>query len=295
MLQQVAVLGDYLYIEGGQVSQFLDGEILPSENGNFLSAFTACLHHPAIFLHGVLTWPGTAKSTLSIPLSQRWTNSTVVLKTIIKEDSTTVKELALWPDNSGDRLYRWGGRDYFGLTGGAENVRLWVFTPDQEGGGEWAIQPPANPNVFSSIRRAHLGSSATCEGMGFYLAGLGDPSSDVRYSRGNIPVSGLLTFDMASKVWSNESSASFAYPYGMSFGGQAVCAMAHDTKLVFFLGGRALRGRESHPQWLTFSNITFYDPEAKVWYWQRATGDTPHVRHSFCAAGIRGRDGTFEM
>ena len=44
-----------------------------------------------------------------------------------------------------------------------------------------------------------------------------------------------------------------------------------------------------------FQTVSMYDTVKEKWFWQRAGGSVPRVRENYCAVGVRGPQGTFEM
>lgn len=48
-------------------------------------------------------------------------------------------------------------------------------------------------------------------------------------------------------------------------------------------------------EYVSFDNMTFYDPSAKEWFWQTTTGDIPGARMRYCAVSAAGFNGTYDM
>jgi hypothetical protein len=266
-------LDSYLYIEGGQVSQFVDG------------------YNDTIVYR--------VNKTLSIPLDKSWTNSTVTFQSINKGSYPPVDYPGLWTNPISKEIYSWGGND----TTSATNKHLWVFVPDGNGGGTWSIQEPANPGVI----RTAGGAAATCGMTGFYLGGFGDEATDevfasIQSISTDFGPPGLLAFDMTTRTWSNETSLPFGAASGVYQFGQAVCVPTFGSNgLLMILGGETILGLSTYQGpttptlYVPLNNLTFYDPAAKNWYWQMTTGDSPRTRAFFCAVGIAGPNQTYEM
>ena len=203
-------------------------------------------------------------------------------------------------------MYRWGGDGSYGLTTSAESIHLYVFTPDGSGGGSWATQAPANQDVFGSILSGTKGGAAVCDGTAFYLGGYGSVASDTRLMENafgsNLPLPGLLTYDIGTRDWANLSSVPISSPYGAIEYASTTCISGLQGTvpggLIVTLGGQT-----SSPQAATtgmtelvdMSNITIYDQVNKQWYWQKATGNIPIGRVEFCSVGAAAQDGTYNM
>ncbi|EHA55848.1 hypothetical protein MGG_12441 [Pyricularia oryzae 70-15] len=284
---QVAVVGNHLYIEGGEVSRKSNGQ---AEDAKMVN------------------------NTYSIPLDSAWTNKTVALtETNMNDTLSPVKFFSLWTDDQANpkKMYRWGGEGpQMKIFEEARNPRLGLFSPDGNGGGSWATEDLPKPRMIARVTGA---SSTSCNGVGFSLGGWGNPGTDRDIFRGNVPVPGLITYDMSSGSWANESALPFS-TYGTHAWGSAVCLPSLGSSsggggngssvsgrpggLVFFLGGDvtgptfAADASDANPESalrtdgdrsLTFDKIAFYDQGAKKWHSQTATGDLPPPRRRFCA------------
>ncbi|KAH8879918.1 hypothetical protein GQ53DRAFT_852983 [Thozetella sp. PMI_491] len=259
----VTALGRYLYIEGGEVSQFING--------------------------AKDTVPCTVNSTLSIALDRAWTPSDVTIQQIDKGSSPTSKNPTLWTDENDGIIYMWGGEGSFGNTAGAKNIRVWKFTPDGQGGGSWeASSAPAG-----DIHRGTEGAGVACAGSGFLLGGYGSPGTDSGYSK-IISQPGMLTYNLKTEAWANVTAPA---PYTPWMRGQAACLPVGDQGLVMFLGGTQIYATGNNAQYsIPFDNLTFYDPGSKQWHWQVATGDDiPEPRESFCTVAVAGPNRTYEI
>lgn len=231
-----------------------------------------------------------------LPLDESWDPSTVSYKIIDSGDFPLVNFAALWVDDTGKRLYSWGGEDPY-LNDEAEDKDLWVFEPNDEGGGKWSIQDPGNSDVFDDITRPVKAGYATCGSTGFSLGGYyseyTDPDTDVS----DTSLSTLQSFDMETKKWSRDSVDDvFNYPSGASYAGRAVCGAPGDSDpFLFSLGGLSLGDRGDDIESVKILNPTFYDPKSKKCHWQCTRGDGPADPSRFCAVGVRGPDETYEM
>ncbi|KAF5679157.1 kelch repeat [Fusarium heterosporum] len=264
-LLSIAVLNDYVYVEGGEVSSENDFGSTPV---------------------GV---------TLSISLKESWTNDTVTLDEIDKGSSPYLKQPALWVDNSSSTIFSWGGQGSYDNVSVARDHHLWAFRADDSGKGTWSIQDPRNSEAFRSSYRTVRGASTTCNGVGYYLGGYAERNSDRRITEGSRVFDGLLTYNMTTQQWSNESTEALGYA---TWSGSATCLPSiGPAGLILFLGGSkggvSARSNESDP--VSFTNVTIYDPNANNWYWQSTTGGPPESRVDFCSVGVPGKNGTFEI
>ncbi|GKT54693.1 kelch repeat protein [Colletotrichum tofieldiae] len=132
---RVAVLSDYVYIDGGEVSQ-LDAD------GNPIKSYAS---------NGV-------NSTLSIDISKSWSASEVAIKEISKESQARSGQ-ALWKNEATNTLWIWGGHSPNGAP--RENPASWKFEADGKGGGKWSKETPANPTFFADLKRSEEGAFTT--------------------------------------------------------------------------------------------------------------------------------------
>ncbi|KAI0131899.1 hypothetical protein BJ170DRAFT_691121 [Xylariales sp. AK1849] len=270
----VGIVDKTLYIDGGEIAQHIDGKIDTTQASRQVN------------------------DTLSIPLDVSWTNATVSITSISKSAPPFDSE-ALWTDNTEHSMYSWGGQGPYGNL--SKTRDLWKFEADGSG-GEWKKQPAANVDVFMSIVRTTNAAWTTCNGMGFYLGGFGSVWTDSAFAPGSLstPVPGMLTYNLTSGVWANESMAGLN-TFETLMTGTASCLPSFGTSgqgMMLTLGGEISRRDEynsSEPNLVGLSNLTFWDINTKTWYSQQTTGDIPTPRSRFCVAGVAGRDGTYEF
>lgn len=243
-----------------------------------------------------------------MPLTESWDVGTVDIYTIDNQDDryqpSSINSFAYWHDTAEDRLYRWGGS--IGHRGNMtkEDLELWEFetaSDGEAGSGSWKPSYAANPDVFDNIMGTTDGAGISCRDKGFWIGGVGRISTDPRYADvaddKRMPVPGILTYDMATEKWSNDSTAGMSPPYGSVINAAAACAEGFPADpIVLPLGGRRTSPDdigESDPR--SMSNITFWSPESKQWYWQEASGDVPSRRDHPCLAGAKSTNGTYEI
>ncbi|KAF6832605.1 kelch repeat protein [Colletotrichum musicola] len=269
---RAVVVGDYLYIDGGEVSQ------LDSSGTKHVETFRNS---------------SAVNSTLSINLSQSWSSSTVSIRTIPKSAMTMTGQ-ALW--NHDGVLYIWGGHvpNFQGEVLGPP--ASWKFTTDGRGGGSWSEDTPNNPTEFNELLRSEDGSFVTTPSAAFWIGGVTGPTihdTDVALTRHLVP--GMVSFNFTTKSWKNETTTGiFSANRTLQRGSVQYVPSFGPNGLVMLLGGTP--GPEDvRSGYLTFQNLTFFDPVTRAWYWQTTTGDAPTPRTFLCTAGVAGKNGTYEI
>ena len=268
----VAILNDRLYIEGGEITQFVDGNPDPGPNNS-----------------------RPVNTTVSLPLATPWTNATVQLTAMAQHPNPQLKNFALWTDPATKTLVSWGGEGPYGNTSGARNKTVWTFTPDGGGGGgggAWATRGPANPETFLAVSRNTQGAQAVCRGKGYYVGGWAGPATDANVRR-NTPTPGMVVYDLAAGSWANET----APPVMMTLQeGEAHCVPFGGGGVLAVLGGIYSSPTDYvATRQVSMNEVHIYDPGKREWYTQPTTGDIPDQRVFFCSAGVQGKNGTYEM
>ncbi|KAL8405168.1 hypothetical protein RB594_009895 [Gaeumannomyces avenae] len=293
----VAVLGEHLYIEGGELSQMADGRRVGS-------------------------WSEPTNTTLAIPLAKSWTTRDVAFESIPHGDDAPYTRMgALWAGTDNKTLYGWGGTNpYNVINEGSIKTRLRVFTKSSDDGaaGTWRNEPP-DPNIL----RTQVGASTSCNGAGLAMSGMGSLWSDSRvpplYGYRDVlattrAVQGLVIYSMDSRTWSNETqdeSSGFRVPFGPRRragvdDGAAVClgggigekVGTNGRGVAFFLGGtqgEVVEGK--NPQPIDFGVVNLYDVATRTMHSQTTTGDRPEgtvAGHCAVVAG-GGSRGSYEI
>ncbi|KAH6853180.1 hypothetical protein B0I37DRAFT_440375 [Chaetomium sp. MPI-CAGE-AT-0009] len=268
------VLGNHVYIDGGEVSQRIDG-LEPSAQQSLTNV---------------------VNTTISIDLSESWTTSDVLMRQI-RKPWTAKRNQAVWTDHEGGHYYLWGG-EWLSNEMDAGNT-LWKFTPDGTGGGSWATEAPQNSPLFDQLDMTQLSAFASTNTTGFVIGGLASAWTDPgRVPSHNQAVPGMLAFNMKTRVWEDGTT-------GFSPFDTLVGASAHwvpnigPNGLIMVLGGVAPLPIQDttfvDAPAFDFRNLTFFDPETKQAYWQLATGDIPSSpRSKFCVTGFPNSDGGYE-
>ncbi|KAK1831021.1 hypothetical protein QBC39DRAFT_99475 [Podospora conica] len=268
------VVGDYVYIDGGEVSRLQDGRTGPND-------------HPSYAVNG----------TLSLPLTRSWDTASA---TFIQrpKSAPVLNRQAVWRDPSGTGFYIWGGATAYSAS--PPPPEIWKFTVDGSGGGSWAKEDPRGraAAALASTVRATDGAWAQSKDVGYYVGGKATGSTDANITGDNamIPLPGLTAFNMTSGELTNSSAAGLSL-YGTLVGGVAEFVPFGSSGLLLFLGGSYAPVVTSTTQWATvgFDSLTLYDPSRRVWYSQQTSGDRPSKRERFCVVGVQGPNGTYEI
>ncbi|KAK4125179.1 hypothetical protein N657DRAFT_570082 [Parathielavia appendiculata] len=267
------VIGNYVYIDGGEISQILDGK--PPGEQNYAS--------------------NSVNSTISIDLSKSWTTADVVLRTIDRPWYSKMNQV-IWTDREAGHFYVWGGTWIRGRNM-TENT-LWKFTPDGKGAGTWDVEPAANANFFKGLHQSERSVFVNTNDTGFAIGGIASGWTE-KYRASNQVIPGMVAFNMKTKTWQNGTTA-FS-PFDTLLGGSAEYIPFGPNGLVVVLGGTAHRvdsdkTDEATARHFDFQNLTLFDPQTKQKYWQLATGSIPpSPRIAFCTAGFQNAEGGYEI
>ncbi|KAK6389168.1 hypothetical protein LTR65_006930 [Meristemomyces frigidus] len=280
--QGSAVIGDFLYLDGGEMKWLSDDGIRHNDILN---------------------------DTLSIPLSTSWTNSTVPFAATnrgVYPEQPSLNFENLWPSNDSSNFYVFGGElSGYNVMNPLQPVQpsLWQFTADGSGGGSWSTASAVD-NTHQSLNQPSHALATSGNGVGYALGGMvtcgtyADPagSCGVVFT----PVPGLVVFNMSTNSWSNISASgdSGYSTYGTAFLGSAQFAPSFGSQgVVLFVGGQT-SDRESaaitSPK-RPFSQIGIFDPSSQTFHTQTTSGDTPAYREHFCSVGAQGDNGTYEI
>ncbi|KAJ9139468.1 Kelch repeat protein [Pleurostoma richardsiae] len=262
------VIGDYVYIDGGEVSQVVNG-VQPSTD------------RPS----------RPVNSTLSISLKESWTNATVPINNITKQ-APVLNSQAIWTDSSSDSFWIWSGAA--SAPDEPPVDESWQFFADGNGSGFWSIKTPANTKVFDQLVRPE-GCAFTQKDndVGYCMGGLVTSQSNASVTS-DTAISGLVSFGMTSNVWTNTSTPGI----GTLVNGAAEFVPFGPNGLMVFLGGaEAPAGTfdAASTSDRDFTNITFLDPITQQSFTQNTTGTPPSGRQRFCTVGVQGPSNTYEI
>ncbi|KAK0644772.1 hypothetical protein DIS24_g8518 [Lasiodiplodia hormozganensis] len=263
------VVGDYVYIDGGEFATY--------DNGKVQHEFSNTL--------------------LSIDLSKNWTNSTVTLHSTSKPTSVpSLVQGGLWYDSSADVIYTgFAGRTSFLNTSELDPwpLGIWTFKPDGLGSGTWGTALASTDSAFDSITRPHLAAVAHGNGVGYALGGSIKTAQDDIVGSDLVNVDGMLRFDMATKELTNVTVEGPRFHNGHLQHAQMVYVPNFGPDGVFVVLG----GVKTSPQTDAFDwgTVTVFDPKEGKWYDQETTGNTPLARKEFCTTGLASDNKTYEI
>jgi hypothetical protein len=233
--------------------------------------------------------------TISIDLSQSWTNFTVQKYSIDTQRPVTdghwSKRPSLFYDPPNDQVIQWGGWPY----SNGDLSYLFSFTPNSGGTVTWHKNETPITNDVDQTSPALFGAAFVASNSSFYCLG-----GSIAEASANpyVAVQGLVEYDFASNQWTNSSSLS-ATSSGYLVGGEA--AFTPDfgkAGFLVFIGGSDPDTQVFDPDGvplIDMSKVTLYDVVEKAWYHQTTTGTIPPPRQYFCSVGGTSAQDTFEM
>lgn len=241
--------------------------------------------------------------TLSIGLSQSWTNDSVSIN-VINKTAPIVNYAALWADPNNQSFYQWAGEQSFDLPRGTNppipSDSLWQFTVDGNGKGSWSQQSIASNSIFPSLTRPAAAYVAYGNGVGYALGGYSSARTSPQTAglTSFQPIPGLVSYNTTSNQWSNDSATGFS-TYGTAEYGQMHYVPGFGSEgILVVVGGETsnqIAWTDTGSNLLSFATINIYDPSNKTWYNQSATGQIPESRDRFCSVGVQGDNGTYEL
>ncbi|KAI1747543.1 hypothetical protein F4782DRAFT_419517 [Xylaria castorea] len=266
----VAVLGDYLYVDGGQITERVNGSA-PADSPSF-----------------------DVNTTWSIDLTEAWTAETVPLRSIPKTAPLLSKQVH-WTDPSTKSLYTWGG---FTSDGSSPSHNLWRFQADGSGGGSWAEVTQRDYATFSKMRGTSGSAFTQTKDAGFAFGGAVTKSSDNTVAKG-IPgyaTPGLVSYNFQTGEWENSTTSSYG-GYGTSLNARAEYIPFGPNGQLLFLGGAETPVDATNETIVesSWNRISFVDPVTKQWHTQTTSGTKPPTIESHCSVGVPGPNGTYEI
>ncbi|KAM0276761.1 hypothetical protein ACHAQH_006410 [Verticillium albo-atrum] len=261
-------IGDYVYFDGGEISQLVNGRNLSDDRPS-----------------------NAVNRTLSIDMSKSWKPSDVTIREI-RKISPNLNRQAMFTDASSNSFYIWGGHTSWGAA--VPKKEVWRFTADGSGGGDWTTHIPANPDTFDELKRPEGGVFCNTPDSAFHFGGIATRSTDVRYS-GALP--GFVQVNFTTQTWTNHTEGPWS-AYSTIYAAAAEYIPTFGPNgLVMLLGGetRELGGSSGNRGYLSFQNLTFMDPATREFRYQRTTGNAPSGRFYHCSVGVEGKNGTYEI
>ena len=168
------------------------------------------------------------------------------------------------------------------------------FSILDRGHGSWTKANARATSGFQYLTRPTRALATMLDDTFFMLGGAinGRTSRETQGILGNdnIPLGGIVAFNMTSGEWTNSSLPSHLIRPKAKNG---VLTSVPGFGPVGLLLAAGIGLSDSDPP--SFGNITLYEPSSKTWYYQKATGDVPAGRDLPCTVGIQGDMGTYEM
>ncbi|KAK1847130.1 kelch repeat protein [Colletotrichum chrysophilum] len=271
------IIGDYLYIDGGEVAQNYDGKNLSS--------------------YCTPSWP--VNSTLSINLKQSWNSANVMMLSAPKGETPRMELQGIWRDTEFKSFYIWGGQvPYWSKP--PEND-IWRFEVDGNGGGTWSKRSPPNLAELYKLDRATEGAFCQSKTTGYYFGGYANERTDLSITdkdkTRNVP--GIVSYDLKTGSINHttfQGSGKFTFK-----GGTMEYVPFGPDGLLLALGGfQGAPTETGYGNWtgVDFTSVNLYDIKAKKWHSQRTTGSKssiPPPTEKFFTVGVQGPNKTYEI
>jgi hypothetical protein len=209
----------------------------------------------------------------------------------------------LWRDPSNKSFYAYnGGAQGYDPTPANE---LWQFTPSGNS-GTWSSPGVSASSNFSNLLRVMEAASAFGDGIGYALGGAQNSHTTdgpPYFDKGGgtdvyTPLSGLVTYDMATGSWRNITSATFTQTGSFLDGKLEYLPAYGAVGLLVPLGGLTSAAGHVSAGFTTiddFAILSMYDIASGTWHTQTTSGESPPGHLSFCSVGVPGDNGTFEV
>ncbi|CAG9990955.1 unnamed protein product, partial [Clonostachys byssicola] len=267
-----AVLGDYLFVDGGEISEYIDG--VKDEGRNISEA---------------------VKNTTLIPLNSKWTPSTVhnLYRYVEYPDEIQPsRDFILWTNPDKNKMYRWAGTPARGYS---IQDRIYnsmgVLVDAGKEGMQWKTTPANEQQHPPGVD----GAPTSCDGLGLYFSGYTTKTTINDKTKNGIIFEGMLTYNMTDSTWGRSQNTTLDLDSRRNEMGEAICIEGLlDSPLALMLGG-SWKNETDIAQWNNFTHVTLYDPHSQTWYDQQTTGAEPVPRDYFCAVGAKSQSGTYEI
>ncbi|KAK2603908.1 hypothetical protein QQS21_003943 [Conoideocrella luteorostrata] len=295
-LHSIAVVGNFLYLEGGRISQS-DGsqkQAVTSDTGEeydkpqdktpVLPTITRTNPHEAV------------NSTLSISLKESWNNETVRFNGIKKWKKPSSTNSNLWPDTTNNILYQWGGDGSQESRPGITNASVWLLSPNEGGGGTWDVVQPAS-GTDDVIRRSS-GADVVCGGQAYVVGGFLSTtnSSTTLESNNRKTAPGMLSFSLDSQTWTNQSLSSDLRGPKEVMQLKGACITGFDNTSMIVTTGGMSKSRKTHARKpVGLEKVRIYNQRRRRWFTQETTGAIPPDRYDHCMVGVTSPDGSFDI
>ncbi|KAI1770838.1 hypothetical protein F4818DRAFT_223084 [Hypoxylon cercidicola] len=279
----VVAFDDYLYIDGG--------ELLQQVNGTETNSTQLSQSYSSYALN----------STLSLGLNESWTNETAEFRSIQKT-APLLDQQIYWTDTRINTFYTWGGKAVGSATPPANE--LWLFNGDGTGGGAWSQVPQGDFRDFSRLRRP-VGSSFTQTAHAGYALGgqvTSETDSSIQKANPGYALPGLVSYDFQTSQWTNISTVGYqGSGYGTNLNGRAEYIPFGPNGLLLFFGGAEtpVDATDESIVQLLWNMLWLYDPVTGKWYNQMTTTTggipRPPQMERACSVGVEGPNNTYEI
>ncbi|PGH28024.1 hypothetical protein AJ80_00279 [Polytolypa hystricis UAMH7299] len=239
--------------------------------------------------------------TLAFDLSTSWDLDSVEPKRFSRgRDYPETRRPSLWYDSINDYVYSYGG---WAFDLGAPPA-AWGFKPGDDGAAKWEIMYTAGDSTsFDEFTLPGYALSAQSNTSFYALGGVLTSTIEGYEGLGNQPaIRGMATYDFQTEMWRNISTASSDKgTYGQegfaALGeGKYVSTFGEEGVLIFIGGDSPTSNAWSNlASLMPMSTITIFDIHTEKWYTQKATGDVPRPRGTFCSVAVASNNGTSEI
>jgi hypothetical protein len=263
---EATTIGDYIYIDGGQMS-------IKGSKGKAVGPFQ--VNH-----------------TLSIDCSIPWRPEDVEIRLLNRSSQIpALSDPCIFP--TADSFYIWGGDSPENES--PEELRLWQFTADGHGAGDWDYQSVGNADAFGSIPYRESAACTSTEGRAFAFGGTTIETIEEESTRLGSQSTGLVTFDFYTRTFEEEDEGDDGYEGNYSgdgsvWGGTTTFVPNFgDEGVIVMIGGETRRG-QANAAYRDMMSVSVYDVAGKKWHAQQArlgdaTDPPPRVSHH-CAVGV---------
>lgn len=218
-----------------------------------------------------------------IPLNVSWTTQDV--SAILQgkpKDFPGLFTAALWPSVDGSSFYSYNGgywrTDPNTFYPELQN-RLWEFTPNSSGLGDWSpITPPPDSN-YTLLSKTTGSLQASYNGLSFVLGGYVSV----------VPISGMVMFNESTQQWWNLSSTGYSWQ-GEAVGGTAQFVPSFGPQGLLFVFGGSVNDVK-----VAFDYVFMFEPLSQQWRKQLTSGTPPSPVTLLWVVGVEGDDGTYEV
>ncbi|CCC11306.1 unnamed protein product [Sordaria macrospora k-hell] len=239
-----------------------------------------------------------SNSLLSIDLSKDWTSDSVRFDSTSKPTgAANLAGAGIWVDETEGVLYTGfaGVKSSFGDNAN-QPQGLWSFKPDGKGGGTWQNLNSTADKTFTEKPRPFKGKTASGNGVGYFLGGFNRWSTNESDFREG-PVSGLLTYDFASKTATNTSVSIASTEGSEQFGSILYVPNFGKKGILVSVGGfiGAMKAGEDDEKLVSMDTARIFDIDSNAWFEQSTSGTSPAPRQEYCMAGVASDNQTYEI